>query len=264
MAADPGRLDYYVTQIEVLRSPALARKALERLHLLSSDPARQSGQVGQLLGGLTVAPVRSDMGESRVINVTYRSTNPQLAAQVANGLAQAYLDQNLESRRQGSRDASEWLNQRLNELRREVSASEGALQQYRERKDLVGLSDQQSNIVVQKLAQLNQAVTSARMERVEKQTVYQQLKTIQDSHAPLDTFSPILTNTFIQGLKAELANLQRERTQLSERLGELHPDMIRVNTAIENAQRRLNDEMAKVVEGVQNDFRAAQAKEQAR
>jgi succinoglycan biosynthesis transport protein ExoP len=49
--------------------------------------------------------------------------------------------------------------------------------------------------------------------------------------------------------------------QLAERLGDLHPDMIKINTAIENAQSRLNAEITKVVDGIQNDYRNAQAKE---
>ena len=62
-------------------------------------------------------------------------------------------------------------------------------------------------------------------------------------------------------MKAELASLQREKQQLAERLGDLHPDMIKVNTGIANAQSRLDAEISKVVDGIQNDYRNAQAKE---
>jgi succinoglycan biosynthesis transport protein ExoP len=257
---DQGRMDYYVTQLEVLRSRALARKTLERLQLLSTDTVRQSRQIDELLGVLTVTPVRSDLGESRVINVTLRSEDPKQAATLANGLAQTYVDQNLGDRRQGSRDASEWLNQRLTELRSDLNSSEGALQRYREEQNLVSLGEQQ-NIVVDKLAQISAALTTARTAKMGQQAIYQQLKSMQESAVPLDNFSPILTNTFIQGLKAEIAGLQRERGQMVDRLGDLHPDMIKVNTALAAAERRLKDEMAKVVEGVQNDFRAAEANE---
>ena len=201
------------------------------------------------------------MGESRVINVTFRSADPQLAARIPNGLTKAYVDQNIEARRQGSREASRWLNERLSELRGEVTSREGALQQYRERSDAVSLDDRQ-NIVVQKLAQLNTAVTTARAERLDKEALYRQLVAIQTSGVPLDTFPAILGNGFIQGLKAELAALQREKGQLSEQLGDLHPDMIKVNGSIEAAERRLNGEMAKVVETVKNDYKAAQTREE--
>ena len=171
------------------------------------------------------------------------------------------MDGLLEERRQASRDAATWLNQRLAELRRAVQESEGAMQRYREQKDSVSLGDQQ-NIVVQKLAQLSALVTSARTDLLEKEALYRQLKAIKDSGAPLDTFSPMLANPFIQGLKADLASLQRERQSLSERRGELHPDMIKLNTAIETSERRLNEEMAKVVSGIENEYRTAAAKEQ--
>jgi capsular exopolysaccharide synthesis family protein len=259
-SADQGRLDYYLTQLEVLKSQSIARKTLENLNLLDTDPRRQPAQVGELLRRLVVVPVRTDVGESRVISVSYQSPRPDLAAAIPNGIAQTYLDQLLEERRQANRDAGEWLNQRLAELRRAVQESEGALQRYREQKDSVSLGDEQ-NIVVQKLAQLNALVTSARTDRLEKEAVYQQLQAMQESGTPLDTFSAILGNSFIQGLKADLASLEAEREALSERRGELHPEMIKLNTAIATAERRLNEEMEKVVSGIQNDYRAAVAKE---
>lgn len=261
---DTSRQDYFATQLEVLRSRSLARKTLEQLHLLSDDTSRQSNQVSQLLSSMTanaVKPGSDTMGESRVINVTITSGDPEFAARIANGVVQTYVDQNIETRRQGSLEASHWLNDRLSELRGQMNTREGALQQYRERNDAVSLDDHQ-NIVVQKLAQLNAAVTTARAERFDKEAMYRQLTAIQASGAPLDTFPAILSNSFIQGLKAELAALQRERGQLAENLGDLHPDMVKVNSGIEAAERRLNAEMAKVVETVKNDYKAAQTREE--
>ena len=259
---DRGRLDYYVTQIEVLRSRALVGRTLSKIGLLHADAKAQVDQVSSLLLGLDVTPLKSELGESRVISVAYKSANPDLAAQVVNGLTETYVEQNLETRRQGSLAAFESLNQRLAELRNEVSTSQGAMQNYRERKDSVALGDQQ-NIVVQKLGQLNSAVTTARMERLDKQTLYEQLNQIRQSGAALDTFTPILSNGVIQGLKAELAGLQRERAQLAERLGDAHPDMIKVTTSIAGTEHRLNEEISKIVEGIENDYRGAQAREKA-
>jgi succinoglycan biosynthesis transport protein ExoP len=261
-AEDTSRVDYYLTQLEVLRSRGLAQKTLERLHLLSDNTPNQSAQIGlgEFMRSMSANPQQTPMGESRVINLAVRSQNPELAARLANGHAETYIDQNLETRRQGAKEATQWLNERLEELRKQVNSRQGALQEYRQAKDAVSLEDRQ-NIVVQKLAQLNTAVTTARTERIDRESLYQQLVAIQQSGAPLDTFPPITSNAYIQGLKAELATHQREKAQLSENLGELHPDMIKVNTAIEGAERRLNQEIAKVVEGIKNDYKNAQAKE---
>jgi capsular exopolysaccharide synthesis family protein len=256
---DPSRDDYLFTQLEVLRSRALAQAALERLQRL---PGGQSAQMDMRGGALSVALAPSERGMSRVVDIFFTSTNPQVAARIANAVAQTYVNQNIEGRKSVNREATNLLNQRLEEMRQEVTSTEGALQQYREQRDGVSLESDQ-NIVVQKLAQLNAAYTSARAERVQKEALYQQLTAMEQAGAPLDTFPSIVSNTFIQGLKADLAGLQRERLQRSERLGDLHPDMIQINTAIDTAQRRLGAEMAKVVEGIRNDYVGAKAGEEA-
>ena len=141
-AEDQGRADYFVTQMEVLRSRALAKQTLEQLDRLSTDAKRQSAQIDGFMAGLTVSPVRTVSGESRVVSVTFRSSYPQASALYANRLAQAYVDQNLDVRREGSRQASKWLNERLAELRLQVNKSQQAMQQYREKaSDAVALED---------------------------------------------------------------------------------------------------------------------------
>lgn len=256
LVADDARGD--ITQIEVLQSRALARNVLESLKLLDGDATSESNQISAFVGSLRVAPVAN----TRVVNLSFQSTDAEHAARMVNGLAQVYIDKNREDRLQRTREAAVWLNDRLADLRHQVEASQRALQDYREEKDAVSLEDRQ-NIVIQELAQLNTSVTAVRTERVEKQALYDQLVRLQESGRPLDTFPPILSNNFIQGLKADLAALQRERLQQAERLGHLHPEMVRLDTAIASAEQRLEAEMAKIVEGIQNEFRSARAREQA-
>jgi capsular exopolysaccharide synthesis family protein len=257
---DQGRLDYYLTQVEVLRSRALAKRTLDKLGVLAQTPSQQAGQINSVLANLTVSPVQSSMGDSRVLNVTVSNKDPAAAADLANGIAQTYVEQNLESRRQGSRDASKWLNQRLAELRVELAKNEAALQNYREVRKSLSLGEEQ-NITIQKLAQLNTLVTNARTDRLEKQAVHERLREIETKGQPLDTFTPVSTNAFIQGLKADLAGLQRDKERMSQQLGDLHPEMIKVTAAIERATNRLNEEMAKVVADIENDYKTAEAKE---
>lgn len=257
---EQGTLDYYQTQYEVLRSRTLAGEALQKLapsmSMQGITEAERAARISDFLHALSISPITG----SRVVDVKFRSSDPEMAARAANAVAQAYIDSKVEVRLRAGREASAWLTDRLAELRKQVDAREGALQQYREEKDAVSLEDRQ-NIVVQKFAQLTSAATTARTERIAKQTLYEQLRSVQERNAPLDTFPPILSNAFIQSLKAELATLQRERAQLSQQLGDLHPDMIKVNNAIAVAERRLDAELQKVVSGIENDFKTAQATE---
>jgi capsular exopolysaccharide synthesis family protein len=257
---DTGRYDYFGTQLDILRSRDLSRRTLARMKLLSPDPTVQRGQIGRLSGSLVVTPAKVD-GSSRTVNLAVRSPDPEWAARMANAVAETYVENNLELRRKGNRDAAKWLTDRLGELRQEVTSTAGALQQYRERKDAVSLGENQ-NIIVQGLTQLNSAATEVRAERVQKQATYQQLMALQKSGAPLDTFLPILSNGFIQAQKAQLAGLQQKRQQMAETMLDKHPDMIEIDAEIAVVNAKLAEETDKVVQSIRNDYETAVAREE--
>ena len=222
----------------------------------SDETPAQSKVIDTFLKHLTISPIRN----SRLVDVKFESADANLSAQVANALARSYIEQNLEFKFLSSKEASDWLNQRLAEQRKDVESSEKALQSYREQTDAVSLEEKQ-NIVVQKLADLNAAVTRAKTERLQKEAAYQQIQAIQNDRSALDTFPAILSNTFIQQLKGQLAELQRQQASLGEKYGEKHPEMIKVRSAIEQTEAKLQGEIGKVVLSIRNEYTAAQAQE---
>jgi polysaccharide biosynthesis transport protein len=281
--------DYYQTQYNILGSRALARRTIESLGLWNSpllvgepgqrgfgigalfgwfrqDPAevdgpaeetaRQSRAINSFLANLSVEPVRN----SRLVDVKFRSTNAIFSARVANALAKNYVEQMLEYKFTASQEATSWLAERLTEQRTAVERAEVALQKYREQNDAISLEDSE-NIVVQKLADLSAAVTRAKTERLQKEAVDRQLRAIENNPAALETFPPILGNAFIQRQKAELSELHRQQAQLSERLQDLHPDMLRMQSAIDSSQTKLRAEIAKVVQSLHSEYQAARAQE---
>ena len=195
--------DYYQTQYRILHSRGLARRTINALNLRNSsappvevtppspilqsmamlttllkkqrnslasleqtapdETASESAAIDQFLSALTIAPVRA----SRLVDVKFAGPDPVLAAKISNALAKAYIEQNLEFKFMSSKEASDWLARQLAEQRKQVEASEQALQRYREQTDAVSLEDKQ-NIVVQKLSDLNAAVTRAKTERFQK------------------------------------------------------------------------------------------------
>ncbi|MEP7247178.1 MAG: polysaccharide biosynthesis tyrosine autokinase, partial [Gammaproteobacteria bacterium] len=212
--------------------------------------------IDRFAGGLTVAPIRN----SRLVDIRYESPNAGLSAKISNALAQAYIDQNREFKFTSSKDASDWLGQQMAEQRKQVDASEQAVQRYREQNNAIALDDRQ-DIVVQKLAELNTAVTRAKTERIEKESLYRQIQTIQADRSALDTFPAILSNAFIQQQKADLSTLQRQLAEMSEKLGDRHPDIVKLRSSVQVAESKLQGEIAKVVQSVRNQYMAAQAQE---
>ena len=296
---DQTKADYYQTQYNILQSRALARKTVESLKLwdhpllgaeqadrssgvktaaagaarwvsglfstaargsfevpAADETAAQSKTIDAFLEGLMVSPIRN----SRLVDVKFRSADPALATSVVNSLAKNYIEQTLEYKFLASKEATDWLGERLSEQRKQVEAAETKLQAYREHNDAISLEDRQ-NIVVQKLADLNAAVTRAKTERIQKESMYNQLRSIQTNSAALDTFPAILTNTFIQQQKTELAQLQQTEAQLSEKFGDKHPEIVKMKSAIQTAQLKLQTEINKVVQSVRTEYQAALAQE---
>lgn len=216
----------------------------------------QTPIIDALIDDLTVNPVRN----SRLVDLMYSSTDPQFAALVANAMAKAYIDQSLEYKFLSSKEASDWLGQQLTEQRKQVEASEQALQRYREQTDSVSLEDKQ-NITVQKLADLNAAVTRAKTERLQKEAIYKQVTAIEGDRAALDTFPAVLSNAFIQQLKGQAADLQRQRSAMAEKYGDKHPEMIRLRSQIDQTDARIQGEIAKVVQAIRSEYEAARSQE---
>src|SRR5262249_39977588 len=89
-----------------------------------------------------------------------------------------------------------------------------------------------------------------------------QISAMQHDRTTLDTFPTILANTFVQQQKSELADLQRQQAQLSEKLGPNHPEMVKLASAIRTAETKLQAEIAKVIQAIRSDYQQALAREQ--
>ena len=273
--------EFLPTQLGILQSrelASLAREELSQSDATAGDkdfsktntasnrsPVKQRvPAVNEIVAGRSVGLVK----DTRLANIAFGSPDPVLAARVANALARAYVKQTVEFRTKISGDASDWLDKQVEEQRKLVEKSEMALQRYRTDKgadalftDKLGVAQQ--NIVVQKLGALQAAATTARAETIQKEAVYRQLAATQASRNPLDTVPAIASNHYIQTLKGDLTTLQRQMVQVSKELGERHPDYIKLEGAVQNAEAKLQAETSNMAAAIRNDFEAAQASERA-
>jgi capsular exopolysaccharide synthesis family protein len=239
---------------EVAEAPAGADAVAASAEHEAEESADQSRAVAAFLARVSIAPVRN----SRLVDVKFRATDPKLAADAANALTQAYIKQTQEFRFSASKEATDWLGDQLSEQRKNVEASELALQRYREVNQATSTEDPQ---VTQKLAELSTAVTRAKTDRLYKETLFRQLEAIRGDRAALATFPPVLSNTFVQQLKSQLSDLQRQEADLARVFGPLHPELIEVRTAVQAAQAKLDRETASVVQSIQTEYMTAKNQE---
>jgi capsular exopolysaccharide synthesis family protein len=233
--------------------PAVAATDVEKV---DGETMQQSWRIDQFLSGLSVVQVRN----SQLVEIRYTSGDPVFAAKAANAVANTFIQQTTEFKFSASKDAADWLADRLAEQRKAVEASEAALQAYKERNGGVTVSPGASNIVVQRLTDLNAALTKAKTERINKEAAYNQLKSAEAA-GNLDSFPVILANDYIQKLRTDLADLQRQQAQLADRYGERHAEVIKNRTALQAAEAKVRTEMSKVVESVHSEYQAALGQE---
>ena len=220
------------------------------------ESSQEAGLIGAFLGGLAIRPEPN----SRLVKVVYSHSDPRFAALAANTLADEYAQQNIDMRLQNTEKTLQWLSEELKRQEQQLAQSETALTEYREKNNALSLEDRQ-NIVVSRLNQLNDKVTTSRNDRLSKEAIYHQLRGADPSSDGVDNFPVVGTNSGVVEAKNALTTLIAQKAAFAGRYGPEHPRMVEIGDQIENAKRRLVAERTKVLESIKNDYAAAVAQE---
>jgi len=216
----------------------------------------ESALVSAFLARVDVEPVTG----SKLVDVTFDALDPKFAAIAANTLVDEYVEQNLELKLQATQNMIEWLDKELEKQQTKVQDSERGLAEYRERQNALSLDDKQ-NIVLARLNKLNDDVMLSRSRRIQKEALYNQIKTTSGSQ-PLDAIPAIAQNASVAAAKSRLLELQRARAQVAEKYGERHPNMLKANADLSEAQRQYDLEVARARDTIKNDYESALIEEQ--
>src|ERR1700676_4768765 len=277
-----GVSDAYIeTQNRILKSENLARRGITQLGLEKlPEFTRRSGS--WQIAREKPAPVRAELGissppdkavpeevlknfeerltvepvkRSRLIEVTFESNDPNIAAQVVNTLTSAYIDANLEARWQAAQKASDWLSQQLLGMKAKLEKSEDELQKYGRGNGLLFLETEKGtseNIVVQRLRELQQELTKAQADRYAKESLYRLLEERNYAELP-----GVFDNKLIQELTARLADLRSEESRLSANFNPNYPRVKELQSQIDESKAMLEAERTRAAGGIANDYKAA-------
>jgi succinoglycan biosynthesis transport protein ExoP len=272
--------EYLNTQRRVLTSRSLAMKVVEELKRLpeaggiqqkprqvklrralqagmeEADPEmRMAAAVSDFLGGLGVENIEN----TRLLEVSYVSADNKMAARALNTLFDKFIEFNLEMKAESTKQAAEFLTAQIEEMRRSLAQKEQELQEYGKRKELYYIRGEDST-VVQKLSDLNGAYTAAQIERINKESIYRELK-----GKPFDNYPDVRVNSLIQGLKQEFSARESEIKKKSQIFQDSYPEMQRLRSQQEGLQKRIESETADIARKVLNqaeaEFQAALKKE---
>ena len=262
--------EFYQTQYKLLTSRTLAKRVVKRLNLADNPEFNRKvitlnpialikGLMGEKLGetdvseravsvflsSLEIKPIKN----TQLVKISFISHNPKLSAQVANAIAEEFINWSLESKYIAATRVSSFLRTQIEKLKKEIAEKEKELQKYSGKKEILGLGERE-NIILQKLADLNIAYTNAQVDRITKEAYYNKVK-----NASADSIPEVLKNPLIQELKAEYARLEREYSQKSKLYKKNWPGMIQLRSELKKAKERLDTEIRNVVAQVKNSAR---------
>ncbi len=273
---------YRETQYKVLQSRTLAERVINDLQLfrdpefyrrqilfglITSDPSKipsssddgppdtsadaYRNSVKHFLDSASVSPVR----RSNLVEVSFYSNNPNLAALIANRLAADYIDQNLQVKWDETLKASEWLSVRLVELKAKLEKSEDALQAYAQANSIVFIDDKK-NAETSRLDQLQTELTKAQADRYEKESVYSLLQA-----GRIDDVPGVLSNKLIQDLEIRLAESERDYAQLTAVVKPDYPKALQLKRQVDTLREALDRYKKALTQNIVDDYRAALARE---
>ena len=145
------------------------KKSNEPARPLTKEERLDQG-IGLVLGGISVTPIKN----SRVVEVSYSSPDPALAARIVNVICQEYIEYNFQAKFDATSRATDFLQKQLVDLKAKVEKSDNDLIDYARTHSIVSVGEKQ-DVVTQALADINGKLTEARAARMEKESVYRTL-----------------------------------------------------------------------------------------
>jgi polysaccharide biosynthesis transport protein len=281
-------LDYYDqadldTEVRILQSDLMALQVIRQLNLdkrpefgghsdqkqasllaepLQADSNRTSALLGAFRANLHVTLIPN----TRIIEIHYNSTDPQLAASAVNTLASTYVEQNFKTKFESTMQASDWLSKQLVDLQMKVETSQEKLVRYQKEHEILGI-DEKQNIITEKLDELNKEMTAAESDRMQKEAVYRQTQ----SNDPDQIAAAIIADTtggggvaasgLIDKLREQQANLKIQVAELGSQLGPSYPKVVQLNNQVKEIDRQLQSETNKAVDHLKGQYLAALQRE---
>ncbi|WP_224067601.1 GumC family protein [Vibrio penaeicida] len=206
---------------------------------------------------LAVSPVK----ETQLVSITYLSDDPLLAANVANAVGEAYIQNHIESQLEANQQASIWINSRLGELEHQLELSERKLARFMEREGLVDAAGI-DGLATTELTNLTNQMSEARDRRLAAESLYSVLQ--KNSNADLSSLyaiKQVSNHPQIRDIRSNEVDAEKRVFELSKRYGPKHDKMIRAQAELKALQSRSSKILNQLVVGIEKELSTALAQE---
>ena len=296
MADSPIDSPQLETQLQILRSKSIATLVLNKLRL-EEDPDLKApdrrfgkflkrarswfgaqtsdtevrtadGPSDDIIGAFEDRLSANRVGFSNVIEISYNSSDPERAAQIANAVAGAYITDQLSAKFEANRVATTWLQDRVRELGEQASAAERAVNSFKLQNNIVATDGRL--IEDQQVAELNSRLVAARTETsnaLARLDRFQALLSASDTDLSLDNpsfdapVSEILGSPVITALRQQYLELARREADFSRRFGHDHLAVVSLRARMRDIRTSILDEVRRFAETSKSDYEVAKQRQ---
>src|SRR6202051_103501 len=193
--------------------------------------------------------------KSRVIVIEFQSRDPDLAARVANSIAEGYLVLQQNARQEQAKSASLWLSGEIDSLRKKVSEAESRVEDFRSKSSLfVGTNN--TTLSNQQMGELNTQLNNARALKSDAESKARLIREMLQSGKPIES-SDVVNSELIRRLSEQRVTLRGQLAEQSSTLLDNHPRIKELKAQLADLDRQIRDEASKLSRSLDNDARIA-------
>jgi succinoglycan biosynthesis transport protein ExoP len=281
-----GQQEYYLTQFEIIKSRSIAERVFNELDLINHPAFNQppswftelksqlnfipeevataaDSQISQDIAkhklinifaqNINVSPVR----KTQLVNISYESSDSQLAAQIANVVGDTYILSQLEAKLGMTQKVNTWLGGRLEDLRIKLDESEKRLEQF---KLINGLIDVEgvTALDAKELERLSDEITVARSRKAQADSFMAVVRRYGATDiSRLESLPEVTSHLSIQNVKREMVLVERKVSELQQVYGPKHPKMIAAQAELNTVQQNLRKQISRLVQGIEDEAQTA-------
>lgn len=199
------------------------------------------------------------IGVTYVIEVSFRSAYPERAAKIANAVAEAYINDQLNAKYLAARRASTWLSDRIAELRGQAMSAEKSIADFKAENKIVDAGGRP--ISEQRVADLSKELAAARAQTTEARVKLERVDQITKSDLREATVTDTLRSEVVSKLRSQYLDMANREADLSSRYGQNHLAAVSLRNQMKEIRRSISEELRRLAETYRSDYAIAQQRE---
>ncbi len=196
--------------------------------------------------------------KSRVIAVEFQSSDPDLAARVANSIAEGYLAMQQSAKQDQARSAGQWLSGEIDSLRKKVAEAEARVEDFRGKGSLF-IGTNNTSLSNQQMGEINTQLSNARAQKSDAESKARLIRSMLQTGQPIEA-SEVLNSELVRRLGEQRVTLRAQLAEQSSTLMDGHPRIKELRAQIGDLDRQIREEASKISRSLENDARIAGAR----